>query len=135
MALKLTEGVHLFNNPTLVNTSMSAKDKITWITCPDCGGKIGIVISVGKTAAPTVVQEEPEEWPPEQDFKAKLEAAGVDLALVDVEESATMVSVSPKKFLGDMWGPINEAIRDLGGTWIRDGRNSRWEISFEEAEG
>jgi hypothetical protein len=114
---------------------MSVKDnKVTWITCPDCGSKIGIVISVGKKA-PVVVHEEPEaeEWPPDEiDFRAKLEAAGVDLALVDVEQIEGTAMVTPKKFLGDMWGPINEAIRGLGGTWIRNGRNSRWEIKLEE---
>jgi len=36
--------------------------------------------------------------------------------------------VSPKKFLGDLWGQVNDAIRSLGGTWIREGRESRWEI-------
>ncbi|TRO54163.1 hypothetical protein E2P71_04790 [Candidatus Bathyarchaeota archaeon] len=115
---------------------MSAKNnKITWITCPDCGAKIGVVLSVGKVAVPpTVTAAEPQEaeaeWPPQQDFKAKLEAAGVDIALVDVEESGDMISVSPKKFLGDLWGPINDAIKTLGGNWVRDGRNSRWEISL-----
>ncbi len=116
---------------------MSVKNnKVTWITCPDCGSKIGIVISVGQKA-PVVVHEEAEveEWPPEEiDFKAKLEAAGVDLALVDVEQSEGTAMVSPKKFLGDMWGPINESMRGLGGTWIRNGRNSRWEIKLEEPE-
>ena len=116
---------------------MSVKDnKVTWITCPDCGSKIGIVISVGK-GTPAVMHEEPEaeEWPPEEvDFKAKLEAAGVDLALVDVEQSEGTFTVSPKKFLGDLWGPINDAMRELGGTWIRNGRNSRWEITLEETQ-
>jgi len=64
----------------------------------------------------------------------KLAAAGVDLTLVDVEEGDEIVSVSPKKFLGDLWGPINEAIRLLEGRWIRDGRSSRWEIRKENLE-
>jgi hypothetical protein len=136
-AIKLIADAHLFNHLTIVNTEMSVKDnKVTWITCPDCGSKIGIVISVGKEA-PVVVHEEPEakEWPPEEvDFKTKLEAAGVDLALVDVEQSEGTLTVSPKKFLGDLWGPINDAMRELGGTWIRNGRNSRWEITLEEPE-
>jgi hypothetical protein len=119
---------------------MSAKsNKITWVTCPDCGAKIGVVIAVGKAtvipapeAAPEVEAEAEEgEWPPQQDMKSKLEAAGVDLALVDVEEGESAVSVSPKKFLGDLWGPINDAMKTLGGTWIRDGRSSRWEIPKE----
>jgi len=116
---------------------MSVKEnKVTWITCPDCGSKIGIVISVGQKA-PVVVHEEPEveEWLPEEtDFKVRLEAAGVDLALVNVEQSEGTVTVSPKKFLGDLWGPINDSMRELGGTWIRDGRNSRWEITLEEPQ-
>jgi hypothetical protein len=117
---------------------MSAKNnKVTWITCPDCGAKIGIVLSVGKAAvAPAAVREAEGEWPPQeepqQDFKSRLEAAGVDLALVNVEEDGAAVSVSPKKFLGDLWGPINDAVRTLGGSWVRDGRNSRWVISQEQ---
>ncbi len=118
---------------------MSAKNnKVTWITCPDCGAKIGIVLSVGKAAAaPVAVREAEGEWPPQeeepkQDFKSKLEAAGVDLALVNVEEDGAAVSVSPKKFLGDLWGPINDTIKTLGGSWVRDGRNSRWVISQEQ---
>jgi hypothetical protein len=107
------------------------KDKITWITCPDCGSKIGIVISVGKAEATRVIHEEPsEEWPP-QSAQARLEAAGVDTSQLDIEENETTISVSPKKFLGDQWGPINNKIRELGGTWIRDGRSSRWEIPQE----
>ena len=115
---------------------MAAKDKITWITCPDCGSKIGIVISVGKTEATRVIHQEEkqpsEEWPP-QTAQAILEAAGVDISQLDVEENETTILVSPKKFLGDQWGPINDKLREIGGTWIRDGRNSRWEIPKEES--
>ncbi len=105
------------------------KDKITWITCPDCGSKIGIVISVGKTETKIIHQEPPtqEDWPP-QSAQAILEAAGVDTSQLDIEEDEAQISVSPKKFLGDLWGPINDNIREIGGNWIRDGRNSRWEI-------
>jgi hypothetical protein len=118
---------------------IAKNNSVTWITCPDCGAKIGVVLSVGKTittqaSQPTPVAEslEEAEWPPQQGIRAKLEAAGVDLALVDVEESDNMVTVTPKKFLGDLWGPINDSLRTLGGNWIRNGRNSRWEISSEE---
>ena len=54
--------------------------------------------------------------------------SGVDLTLIDIEESNEIITIRPKKFLGDLWGPINEAIRNLGGGWIREGRDSRWEI-------
>ena len=112
---------------------------ITWVTCPDCGSKIGVVISVGKSAtgvpAPPQAQIAPTAPVIAQGgIQEKLAAAGVDLTLVDVEERDDIVSVSPKKFLGDLWGFINEAIRTLGGGWIRDGRSSRWEIRKESLE-
>ncbi len=110
---------------------------ITWVTCPDCGAKIGVVISVGKTATGTPAPPPAQVVPAipvlaQGGIQEKLAAAGVDLTLVDVDEGEEMVSVSPKKFLGDLWGPINEAIRTLGGGWIRDGRSSRWEIKKED---
>ena len=113
--------------------------KINWITCPDCGAKIGIVVSVGKAAAPTTavpVAPQPEAVTvlPTGGIEGRLAAAGVDLTLVDVEEDDEIVTVTPKKFLGDLWGPVNEAIRTIGGGWIRDGRSSRWEIRKEELE-
>jgi hypothetical protein len=112
------------------------KNKITWITCPDCGGKIGIVISIGKTDVTQIthqkLQETTEEWPPQTAHEI-LQAAGFDVSLLDIEEKETMISISPKKFLGDQWGPINDKIRELGGNWIRDGRNSRWELAKRES--
>jgi len=57
----------------------------------------------------------------------QLTAAGIDLSLVTVEEGEDIVVVSPK-FLGDLWGPINDAIKKLNGVWIREGRQSRWEL-------
>jgi hypothetical protein len=109
--------------------------KISWVTCPDCGAKIGIVLSVG-SKAPGVTQ--PQEVPiivqQAGGFNERLAAAGVDLTLVNVDEGEEIVTVSPKKFLGDLWGAINDAIRSLGGGWIRDGRDSRWEIRKEDIE-
>jgi hypothetical protein len=110
---------------------VAKNEKITWITCPDCGSKIGIVISVGNTETPRIVHEEKEEWPP-QAAGGVLEAVGVDTSLLDIEENEATIQVTPKRFLGDQWGPINDKIREMGGTWIRDGRNSRWEIPKEQ---
>ncbi len=106
------------------------ESKVIWLTCPDCGSKIGIILSVGKATAIThraEQQEESEAWPPSS-FEEKLKAAGIDTSLLNVEEGEEAVLVSPKKFLGDLWAPINEAMRSLGGTWIREGIESRWEI-------
>ena len=105
--------------------------KITWITCPDCGAKIGVVLSVGKATPAAVAQEPAAAWPPSS-VNERLAAAGVDLTLVDVDEGEEVVTVSPKRFLGDLWGPVNDAIRSIGGMWIRDGRESRWEIRKED---
>ena len=117
---------------------MSSREdsKITWITCPDCGAKIGIVISVGKASATeaTIMEHTPLESTPSRPITQpvtldeKLAAAGIDITLVDVNEEADVISVIPKKFLGDLWSPINDSVRTLGGNWIRDGRQSRWEI-------
>ena len=112
---------------------MSSKNKVTWITCPDCGSKIGIVLSVGK--ATTVVHEEEEqteEWPPTLDVSTKLQQAGVDISQLEIIQEETGTVISPVKFLGDMWGQVNDAVRGMGGSWVRDGRNSHWEIPIKE---
>jgi len=109
------------------------ESKVTWLTCPDCGSKIGIILSVGKAIAVAhhieAEEEETQDWPPAStSFAEKLKASGIDTSLLNIEESGDVTLVSPKKFLGDLWGPINELMRTLGGTWIREGRESRWEI-------
>jgi hypothetical protein len=105
--------------------------KVTWITCPDCGAKIGVVISVGKTTTFKSESQVETTWPPSS-INEKLAVAGVDLSLVDVEEGDELITISPKRFLGDLWGSVNDAIRSLGGGWIREGRDSRWEIRKED---
>jgi hypothetical protein len=47
---------------------------------------------------------------------------------LNVMTSGDVTVIQAKKFLGDLWGPVNDAVKALGGTWIRDGQNSRWEI-------
>ncbi len=107
------------------------ESKVIWLTCPDCGSKIGIILSVGKATTIThrtdQQESEAETWPP-SGFEEKLKAAGIDISLLNIEEGDEAVLISPKKFLGDLWAPINETMRSLGGAWIREGRESRWEI-------
>lgn len=114
---------------------MSEKDKISWIICPDCGSKIGIIVSVGKTQSivPDVLHESSSAYK-EVGIQKKLVDAGVDLELVVIEEGENGVIISPKKFLGDLWGPVNDSIKNMGGVWIRDGRNSRWELKIEDED-
>lgn len=109
--------------------------KINWITCPDCGAKIGVVLSVGRTTTTAARVQPPQVVDhPTGSIEERLVALGVDLTLVDIDEGDEIVTVSPKRFLGDLWGPINDSIRSLGGGWIRDGRESRWEIRKEDLE-
>ena len=109
--------------------------KVNWVTCPECGAKIGILLSVGRETPST---ERPAEQRPRSidrppsSIRERLRLAGVDLSLVDVDEGEDVVVISPKRFLGDLWVPINDAIRTIGGNWIREGRESRWEIRREE---
>jgi len=112
---------------------MGSDSKITWITCPECGVKIGIVISVGRTT--NVVERLHEEQdrielPPS--ILDKFVAAGIDISLVTIEEEDELVTVTPKRFLGDLWGLVNDEVKKLGGAWVRQGRESRWEIRKED---
>jgi hypothetical protein len=113
---------------------MSGQDdsKITWMTCPDCGAKIGIIISVGKSQL-AETSTETATWP-SAGIEERLAVLEVDLTLINIEEGNEYITIRPKKFLGDLWGPINDAIRSLGGGWIREGRESRWEIRKSDIE-
>ena len=51
---------------------------------------------------------------------------GDDADRVDIAEDGH--TVKPKKFLADAWGPINNALRSKGFQWIRDAKDSRWEL-------
>jgi len=47
---------------------------------------------------------------------------------LEIETTGGITTIRSKIFLGDLWGPVNDAVKALGGKWIRDGQNSRWEI-------
>lgn len=66
--------------------------------------------------------------PGDRDYHSELAAAGVDMSLVDVKVDGDVAYITPKKFLGDLWGPIMDAVKSLGGEWIRDNKNSHWKI-------
>lgn len=72
---------------------------------------------------------------PENDYAAMLDKVGVpSISLLNIEMQHDTVIVTPKKFLADYWGPINDKIKEIGGDWVRDGRNSRFEIPLAELE-
>jgi len=105
--------------------------RVTWVTCPECGAKIGIILSVGRTGIATRIQVPDETVPIPSGVNGVLASVGVDLSLINVEEGEEIIVISPKRFLGDLWGPLNDAVRSLGGYWVREGRESRWEIRKE----
>ena len=98
------------------------KTKITWITCPECGAKIGIVVSLGKEA-------EAVKGLTLEEVKGRLAEAGVDVGLLEFEEDEESIYVRPRQFLGDLWGRYNDAMKAIGGVWVREGRESRWVVS------
>lgn len=104
--------------------------KINWITCPECGSKIGLVISTGKTKVIPEGQVQSEIVPasPIGNIAEKLSTLGVDLSLFEIEERDDLIVVTPRRFLGDLWSQVNELLKTLGAVWIREGKQSRWEI-------
>lgn len=115
--------------------------KITWIKCPECGAKIGIMLSVGRgaaegTAQPPTTTEEESYTPtltPLTSLQERLAASGIDISLLDIQETEELTVIKPKRFLGDFWGRVNDAVRASGGVWIREGRESRWEIRKQDS--
>lgn len=105
--------------------------RITWITCPECGARIGIILSVGRPEPSIESLSEGVERP--TSISERLSSMGVDVSLLEIEDREGVTVITPKRFLGDLWGSINEAIKNLGGTWIREGKQSRWEIGKSTA--
>ena len=89
---------------------MSEKEsKVIWLTCPDCGSKIGIILSVGKATAiahhvESETVEETENWPPSS-FEEKLKAAGVDTL---IEQSAAKAAAQSIRKVHELnWNPLH----------------------------
>jgi len=51
-----------------------------------------------------------------------------NIDMLDVLQTPEGVTLTPKKFLGDLWGPVNDDVRSRGGRWVRDGKKSHWLI-------
>jgi hypothetical protein len=51
---------------------------------------------------------------------------------VTVKQEEKLLTISPHKFLGDDWRPINTALKaEYGDHWVTDGKRSRWEIPLK----
>ncbi len=96
--------------------------KVTWITCPECGAKLGIIISVGGVRPSEVKAITIEE------IKERLSSIEVDPSILEFTREGNIIVVTPRRFLGELWGRINDIMREIGGVWVREGKESRWEI-------
>ncbi len=47
--------------------------------------------------------------------------------ILNFKDEAGKLTISPKKFLGDLWPGINEDLKKYGMKWISSGKQSRWE--------
>ena len=62
--------------------------------------------------------------------RAELESElGADIELVEYGSGG--LTITPSRFLGDLWGSIHETLKPLGYKWVRDGKNSHWGYSDE----
>lgn len=106
--------------------------RITWITCPECGARIGIILSIGRPepSIKPIGEEKVERF---TSISERLSSMGVDVSLLDIKDREDVTVITPKRFLGDLWGSVNEAVKSLGGAWIREGKQSRWEIGKQPA--
>jgi len=59
-----------------------------------------------------------------------LEKAGLDTTVLDIYPESDRYVVKPQKFLGDVWARYNEALAPMGFTWIRAGKDGRWELEL-----
>lgn len=53
---------------------------------------------------------------------------GDDADKLDINTENDTIVIRPKTWLQNEWYRINEAIKSMGGRWISEGQNSRWEI-------
>ena len=63
----------------------------------------------------------------------KFDKAGVEAVIManqdmlNYQEKDGKITISPKKFLGDLWAGINEDLKKYGMKWVSAGKESRWE--------
>jgi len=101
---------------------LGEETKVMWITCPECGAKLGIIISIGgvkPSEAKAITVEE---------IRERLSNAGIDPSILEITEEEGLIAITPRRFLGELWGPINDVMKEIGGVWVREGKESRWEI-------
>jgi len=63
-----------------------------------------------------------------------LEGAGLDASILNILLVEGKLIVSPKRFLGDVWGVYSDALVRAGLKWISAGKQSHWEQGNEHVE-
>lgn len=58
-----------------------------------------------------------------------IERAGLDTTALSIYPEGERFIVKPLRFLGDVWRKYNTVLGGMGFTWIRAGKDSRWQLS------
>ena len=62
-----------------------------------------------------------------------LREGGVDVSLLGFEDELYAILVTPLKWLGDDWGPLNDLLKPLGASWMKpDKGKAHWRIPKPE---
>jgi len=62
-----------------------------------------------------------------------LRDGGVDVSLLGFEDELYALLVTPLKWLGDAWGPVNDLLKPLGASWMKpDKGKAHWRIPKPE---
>jgi hypothetical protein len=67
--------------------------------------------------------------PPKFDKQGIEAVVTANMDTLNFKDEAGKLTVSPKKFLGDLWAGINDDLKKYGMKWISSGKQSRWEAS------
>lgn len=65
--------------------------------------------------------------PPKFDKQGIEAVVTANMDTLNFKDEAGKLTVSPKKFLGDLWAGINDDLKKYGMKWISSGKQSRWE--------
>jgi len=65
-------------------------------------------------------------------WQQALEEKNIDVNLLDWTQDES--NIMPKKWMGDLWGVVNETLRGFGYTWMKDGKESHWSASGQPRE-
>ena len=82
----------------------------------------------GNTALPPGLLSKGAPKPAASKLPVLQERLGARLQDLEVTDGIDGLVVKPRKYLGESWSEVNEAVRALGGHWISNGKQGSWRI-------